>query len=256
MNEVIQFFRKLFDTSDWPPRWHCGHWTDFHGWLYIISDLLIWSAYFAIPTIILSYVVRRRQRVQFNVLYFLFAAFILACGTTHLLDAVMFWVPAYRLSALARLVAGILSWLTVWKLIRVLPAAFNLKTATELEREVKLRELAEAALQKQNRMLNESQQMAAVGSWEWDVMGNKITWSDEQYRIWGLPMGADVPYELFKSTIHPADKDYHSAHIARALETREYPTFYHRIITPEGQVRHILARGEVETDSEGRAVRM
>jgi hypothetical protein len=49
MDQVLEFFRKLFDTADWPPRWHCGNWTGFHGWLYIISDLLIWSAYFAIP---------------------------------------------------------------------------------------------------------------------------------------------------------------------------------------------------------------
>ncbi|UPT68577.1 MAG: hypothetical protein M0D57_08105 [Sphingobacteriales bacterium JAD_PAG50586_3] len=49
MDELAHFFSNLLDTTDWPPRWHCGKWTDFHGWLYIISDLLIWAAYFAIP---------------------------------------------------------------------------------------------------------------------------------------------------------------------------------------------------------------
>ncbi len=41
MNQVVDFFKKLLDTSDFPPRWHCGNWTGFHGWLYIASDLLI-----------------------------------------------------------------------------------------------------------------------------------------------------------------------------------------------------------------------
>src|SRR5689334_7462213 len=109
MNQVIEFFRKIFDSSDWPPRWHCGQWTAFHGWLYIISDLLIWSAYFTIPVVILKFISRKKD-VRFEKLYFLFAAFILACGATHLLDAIAFWIPAYRLNALFRLITGIVSW--------------------------------------------------------------------------------------------------------------------------------------------------
>ena len=124
MNQIIEFFKKLFDSSDWPPRWHCGRWTEFHGWLYIISDLLIWSAYFTIPIVIIRYI-SKKQGIRFVRLYFLFAAFILACGATHFLDAVAFWIPAYRLNALVRLITGILSYsnvnvLPVWY-ERVLP---------------------------------------------------------------------------------------------------------------------------------------
>lgn len=256
MNQVTDFFRKLLDHSDWPPRWHCGRWSDFHGWLYIVSDLLIWSAYFAIPLLIIRYVIRQRQQVRFNVLYFLFAAFILACGVTHFFDALMFWIPVYRISALVRLITGILSWLTVWQLVKLLPVAFNLKTSKELEQEVQLRQEAERALQHQNKLLNESQQMASVGSWEWNVKTGKITWSDEQYRIWGLPVGSELAYEEYIKTIHPADKEYMSTHISKALETQEYPTLYHRIVTPAGDVRHILARGEVNVDSSGQPVRL
>src|SRR5437870_4409543 len=101
MKEVFYFFANLFDTADWPPRWHCGKWSSFHGWLYIISDLLIWAAYFAIPIIIIRFITYKKHQ-RFIKLYFLFAAFILACGATHFLDAVSFWVPVYRLSALTR----------------------------------------------------------------------------------------------------------------------------------------------------------
>lgn len=142
MNQVIDFFRKLVDFSDWPPRWHCGKWTEFHGWLYIISDLLVWSAYFAIPFIIIRYITRKHD-ARFIRLYVLFASFILACGATHFLDAITFWFPVYRLSALVRAITGIVSWVTVFYLIKVLPQAFSMRSARELESEVELRRKAE-----------------------------------------------------------------------------------------------------------------
>ncbi len=142
MRQVIEFFEKLLDTSDWPPRWQCGKWSDFHGWLFIISDLLVWSAYFAIPLIIIRYI-SRRQDARFFKLYFFFAGFILACGATHLIDAVTFWYPAYRLNALFRFSTGVLSWITVIYLIRLLPVAFSLRSSSQLEAEVDHRKRAE-----------------------------------------------------------------------------------------------------------------
>jgi len=38
MLQIGEFFRGLFETDRWPARWHCGYWSDFHGWLYIISE--------------------------------------------------------------------------------------------------------------------------------------------------------------------------------------------------------------------------
>ncbi|HVK48007.1 MAG TPA: ATP-binding protein [Pseudobacter sp.] len=142
MRQVIEFFEKLLDTSDWPPRWKCGTWTDFHGWLYIISDLLVWSAYFAIPLIIMRYISKRHD-ARFYRLYFLFAAFILACGLTHLFDAITFWYPVYRMNALIRFATGVLSWLTVMYLIKLLPIAFSLRSSKQLEAEVEQRKRAE-----------------------------------------------------------------------------------------------------------------
>ena len=142
MNQVVEFFTRLLDTSDWPPRWHCGKWSEFHGWLYIISDLLVWSAYFAIPLIIIRYISRKHD-ARFIRLYFLFAGFILACGATHFFDAVTFWFPVYRINALVRAITGIISWITVFYLIKVLPIAFTLRSSRELEEEVEQRKKAE-----------------------------------------------------------------------------------------------------------------
>jgi len=151
MNQIVEFFTKLFDSSDWPPRWHCGRWTEFHGWLYIISDLLVWSAYFTIPIVIIRYI-SKKQGIQFIRLYFLFAAFILACGATHFFDAVAFWFPLYRLNALVRLITGALSWITVFYLVKFLPVLFSLKTQKELEFEIDQRKKAE----NETRQLNET----------------------------------------------------------------------------------------------------
>ena len=152
MNQLSDFFLKLFDSSDWPPRWHCGRWTDFHGWLYIISDLMIWSAYFAIPVVILKYI-SRKSDARFVRVYFLFAAFILACGSTHFLDAIAFWLPIYRFNALVRLITGVLSWTTVFYIIKLLPAAFALKSSQELEHEIEQRQKAEGQIRQLNAEL-------------------------------------------------------------------------------------------------------
>ena len=119
---MLDFFSKLFDTSGFPPRWHCGVWTAGHGWLHIVSDLAVWSAYFTIPCI-LAYFVLRRRDVPFSNIFWLFGAFILACGTTHLMEAIIFWHPLYRLAGVIKLVTAIVSWGTVVALVPIVPKA-------------------------------------------------------------------------------------------------------------------------------------
>jgi two-component system, chemotaxis family, sensor kinase Cph1 len=150
MQQVTDFFSGLFSTRLWPARWHCGQWSDFHGWLYILSDLSIWVAYFLIPIIILNYFTRKKTALKYNKVYLLFAAFILLCGTTHFLDAMMFWVPMYRLSALVRAATAVVSLATVYHLVKILPVAFQQKTSVELEIEIQKRKETELKLEQAN----------------------------------------------------------------------------------------------------------
>jgi hypothetical protein len=119
------FFERLFDTSDFPARWSCGQWSQELGWLHIASDLLIFLAYFAIPASLAVLAIRRRD-FPFSAILFLFTAFILACGTTHLIEAVIFWEPVYRLSGLAKAITAIISVTTAIVLIRALPSLLSL----------------------------------------------------------------------------------------------------------------------------------
>jgi len=121
-------------------------WPPFQGWLYIVSDLGIWSAYFAIPLILLKFI-REKKELPFLRIFWLFAAFIFACGTTHFMDALMFWWPAYRLSSLIYLWTAVVSWVTVFALIPIIPQVLSLKTSTQLEAEIRERYKAELALQ-------------------------------------------------------------------------------------------------------------
>jgi PAS domain S-box-containing protein len=154
MKQITDFFYGLFAMDQWPERWHCGNWSDFHGWLYILSDITIWAAYFAIPIIIVKYIVQKSD-LRFFTIYFLFAAFILACGLTHLLDALTFWFPIYRLNALVRFVTAIISWLTVYQLLKILPQAFSLKSAEDFEVEIERTRLAQQELILANQILQD-----------------------------------------------------------------------------------------------------
>lgn len=134
----MEFLSKLFDTSDFPARWYCGDWTAGHGWLHILSDLGIWSAYFAIPCVLVFFVWRRKD-LPFRLIFLLFGAFIVLCGTTHLVEAVLFWWPAYRMAGVFKLVTALVSWTTVIALMQIAPRALVLKSPEELERNVRQR---------------------------------------------------------------------------------------------------------------------
>ncbi len=135
---TLGFLGRLFDTSGFPPRWSCGIWTPAHGWLHILSDIGIWSAYFTIP-IMLWLLISRRDEIRFRGQFVLFAMFIFLCGSTHLMEAIIFWWPAYRLAGLLKFLTAILSWATVFSLLRIAPYALTMRTHEELEREVAAR---------------------------------------------------------------------------------------------------------------------
>jgi PAS domain S-box-containing protein len=147
VDPMFASFSWLLDTSPFPPRWECGSWSAAEGWLHILSDLGVWSAYVAIPCVLAWFVLRRRD-IPFRTVFWLFGAFILACGTTHLMEALLFWWPAYHLAGVIKLLTALVSWATVVALIPVIPRALAMRSPEELEREIAERQLAEEALRR------------------------------------------------------------------------------------------------------------
>ncbi len=167
------FFSRFLDTSDFPPRWYCGNWSDFLGWLHVGSDIAIFAAYFAIPAV-LVYFARKRSDFPFTRLFWLFGGFIFACGTVHLVEAIIFWHPIYRVSGLVKLVTAIISWTTVIALGSVIPKVIHLPSLAanneRLEREIAERlktetdlRAAQKELAQQKRELELIYEAAPVG---------------------------------------------------------------------------------------------
>jgi len=246
MNDVLHFFVKLLNSSDWPPRWHCGNWSAFHGWLYIASDLLIWGAYFTIPLIIIRYITRRKQQ-QFRKLYILFAAFILACGATHFLDAIAFWAPVYRLSALVRAITAIVSWITVFTLIRILPYAFSLRPTQTLEAELEMRKKIESDLEVKNILVQEGRQLfknvfdhSAVGIALVHPDGRWLNVNQATCDLLGYTK-EELLNASFQDVTHPDDLATDLAYVEEMLQKkRESYQMEKRYITKDGAAIWIL----------------
>lgn len=129
---MLDIFRRMFDPSGFPPRWRCGIWSEELGWLHIVSDLFTWAAYVTIP-LVLGYLVLRRRDMPFPRVFWLFAVFILACGTVHLIDAIIFWWPVYRFMGIVKCFTAIVSWTTVIALVPVMRRVLLLRNPEEVE---------------------------------------------------------------------------------------------------------------------------
>jgi PAS domain S-box-containing protein len=112
---------------------------------------------------------------------------------------------------------------------------------------------AQADLAANEAKLAEAQQIARMGSWEWEIASDRVTWSDELYRIYGV-RADDEPgsYGSYLDKVHADDR----ARVGRVIETavteRRPWSLDYRIIRPDGELRMIHARGEVVVDENGR----
>ena len=220
MNQLIEFFTKLFEYSDWPPRWHYGKWSEFHGWLYIISDLLIWSAYFTIPVIIIKYITRKRNP-EFLKLYFLFTAFILASGATHFLDAVSFWFPLYRLNALLQLLTGVISWITVLYVIRHFTLDFVVRSQKTLEKEIERRNKIENELRDSEEQIQTIYKNAPDAVIVISSKGNVVKWNPAAEKMLGWKEEEVLGKVLNEIIVPEEDRQVNIAEMKNFLKTGE-----------------------------------
>ena len=129
----------LFSSDGFMPHGHCYLWQPGTLWLNVGSDGLIAAAYYAIP-IALYYLVReRRSEIPYPGLLLMFAAFILLCGSTHLMEIWTVWHPNYRLAGALKGLTGIVSVGTTLALFKVIPDAMQLQGPAQLQREVEFR---------------------------------------------------------------------------------------------------------------------
>ncbi|ATC65104.1 hypothetical protein CMV30_14720 [Nibricoccus aquaticus] len=115
------------------PHGQCYFWQHELIALHAIADGLIALAYFSIPLIIFSFV-RKRRDLPFPVIFLMFGAFIVACGTTHLLEVSSIWNPHYWLSGWVKAATALISLITAVAMIRIVPQALDLPSPAELKK--------------------------------------------------------------------------------------------------------------------------
>src|SRR5947207_3680381 len=149
--EMMRFVAQLL-SSDFLPHGTCYLWNAKLVWLHVISDGIITLSYYCIP-VGLVYLVRRRQDLPFNWIFWLFGMFILGCGTTHLMEIWTVWHPDYFLSGLIKAITAAISVATALALIPLIPKAISLPSPEqmssanlELERQIQARAQRERQL--------------------------------------------------------------------------------------------------------------
>jgi PAS domain S-box-containing protein len=129
----------------------------------------------------------------------------------------------------------------VQALFAVLAISLLVVGATLAEREADRDVLRQTASR-----LGEAQAIAHIGSWEWDIRRDVVTWSAELYRIFGRAPGAGpVSYARYLDHVHPDDRAFVDEAVKRAYADGEPFAYEHRIVRPDGAERVISSRGRV-----------
>ena len=173
---MLQALQDFFNSDSLAPHGICLLWRQELVWLHVISDSIIVIAYYSIPIVLISFI-RRRPDVGFGWVFWCFAAFILACGTTHLAAIWTLWRPDYAAEGLIKAATASASIATAGALWPLLPTVLKIPSPAQLrginheltlriaerdaalarlQREIAEREQAEA-------MLRQAQKMEALG---------------------------------------------------------------------------------------------
>ena len=173
---MLDYLRRLLNDDSLSPHGICLLWRPELVWTHALSDATIGLAYLSIP-VALAYFVIRRPDVAFGWVFWCFAAFIVACGTTHFLAIWTLWVPDYGLEAVVKAVTAVISLATAAALWLLLPQALALPSPEQLrqanaalkeriaERDEALARLKAVAAERDRteEMLRQSQKMEAIG---------------------------------------------------------------------------------------------
>jgi len=149
---MIEELSRLLAVNGYIPHGYCLSWSPTLVFTFVVSDVLIFLSYFSMP-LALGYFAHKRQDFPYRWLLWLFSAFIMACGATHLMGAVVLWQPMYGLDALLKAITAAISVATAIALWPLLPHALKLPSPTQLrlanealQREIVQRQRVEEAL--------------------------------------------------------------------------------------------------------------
>src|SRR5580704_6614563 len=128
---------------------------------------------------------------------------------------------------------------------------------TDRKRAEDERQALASALQQSNARLEEAQRLAHIGHYEWNLIENRVTYSDELCRIYAIPPQKG-PFDaaLIFERIHHDDRERVASEAAETVRNGTHAKAEHRIVLPDGEVRYILGLGTVKRDASGQAYEM
>ena len=122
---------------------------------------------------------------------------------------------------------------------------------------IRNRRLVEKEVENSEARLKGAQQLAHLGSFDWDAATGELQWSDEHFRLWGLePQSVTPSYALFRQGVHPDDVARAEEILRQAMRGGGVYECAHRVVWPDGSEHHVQTRGEVTLNDAGRATRM
>ncbi len=127
---------------------------------------------------------------------------------------------------------------------------------SKITRDLTGRKEVEERLKRSQKQLAGAQKIAHLGSWEWEISSERLTWSEELYRIHGLSPWEEIDYPRFLRCLHPDDLPFIKKLIEETLRSGRPFSLDHRIVRPDGTVRILHSQGEVLLDERGEPIRI
>ncbi|WP_018946455.1 diguanylate cyclase domain-containing protein [Thioalkalivibrio sp. AKL17] len=114
-----------------------------------------------------------------------------------------------------------------------------------------------AELEDASARLEEAQRIAGVGYWDWGIRGEQLNWSTNVFELFGLDPERDTAgFEAYMHAIHPDDRVRVRQGINAALAEGSHYHLEHRVVLPDGGLRHVRVEGEISRDADGRPQRV
>lgn len=170
----------LFSSQGFMPHGHCYLWRPALVWLHVLSDGAIAAAYLTIP-LTLGYFLRRRDDLPFSAVFWAFAAFIVSCGMTHVLEIYTLWNATYWLSGVVKAFTAVASLATAVMLVRLVPLALAMPGPGAQRAMLEMRERLASIVESTND--------AIIGKTPGGVIE---TWNAGAERLYGYPAGEVV----------------------------------------------------------------
>ena len=257
---MLETLQGMFGR-DFMPHGQCFLWYPELLWLHVVADTLIALSYFAIPIALINFI-RRQKHIPFRWMFQMFAAFIVACGVTHVFSIITMWEPVYGIEGSLKMTTGLISVLTAGCLIPLLPKAMALPSPTalaaaneHLRQEITDRHQAEIALRESEQRFQSLYNNSPVMLHSIDNQGILIDVND----YWLTMMGYRRAEVIGRPTIDflsVASRDYALnialPHFKTTGMIKDVP---YEFVTRDGKILDVLLSAFSERDVQGKIIR-